>query len=93
MLWSCAPPCPRCLSRKWISGAYHARKPMERTGMVLRENEPSGPALASKPPAVAKPAPGWGGFATRWSAVTTSSPSLGVYSAGLTVRPVTTWRG
>ena len=69
------------LPRVQADGAY---------GRVLRENEPSGPAFACKPPAWAKPIPGWGRFATRWSAVTTSSPSLDMYSAGLTVRHVTT---
>src|SRR5262245_16683534 len=66
---------------------------MGRTGMVLREIGPSEPAFACKPLAVAKPALAWGRFAMQWNAVTISLHSLGAYSAGLTIRHVTTWRG
>ena len=91
--WSCTHRRRRLLSRRWICGAYRVRKPMGRTGMVLSGIEPSGPAFACKPLAVAKPALAWGRFATQWSAATTSLHSLGAYSAGLTIRHVTTWRG
>ena len=81
------------MSRRWPCAAYRVRKPMGRPGMGLRGSGPSGLAFACKPPAVAKPALAWGRFATQWSAATTSLPSLGGSSAGLTIPHVTPWRG